>query len=477
MRFILWSIFSTSVLAITCPTGLDSETWTSGSKSVSGCKGTLKSVISSTTASDCNTGELSIWINAATGATSAYDYVLSTAETSGFRFNAPIVGTTISGTTLDITDLNGKVVGNSNIKDDAIKSVHIVAGSVNSRELASNSVRAEHIQDGQVGKAEIGSNAVGSSELKNDESFTMKTLTTTGSCTIADSLNVADGAFVVQDKWKGGAINNWAKIVLKGHLRIQDSPTESQLGISSEVGYQLYFRNADWDHPVWTTNWGADAFSIWAKGAIHSGSYIGSSDTRIKKDIRSLQDEESLLKIRQLDAKAYKYKDPVERGTSEVVGFIAQDVLTSIPSAVHKHKNFIPDELRGIAVSWQKIGSMFRMIASQSLDPGRYRFKFFSQNSSAVTTEELETKDGKTFFKEDDEYFTGNQYKPEVLLYGKEVDDFLSIDKQRIFAVAYSALQQVDKNQQTLQQKVNTLEATVAKLEAAVATLAKQLNI
>jgi hypothetical protein len=421
--------------------------------------GTLKSVISGITPSDCNTGELSIWVNSATGATSSYDYILSTAETSGFRFNAPIVATTISGTTLDITDLNGKVVGDSNIKDDAIKSVHIASGNVGSSELANNAVQAVHIGDNQVGKSEIAANAVGNSEIVNSEAYQMNSLT------LANGLTVADGAFVVQDKWQGGAINDWAQIVLKGHLRIQDSPTESQLGISSDVGYQVYFKNSDWDHPSWSTNWGSTAFSIWAKGAIHSGSYIGSSDTRIKKDIRTLKDNESLLKIRQLDAKAYKYKDPVERGNKEVVGFIAQDVLAIIPNAVHKHANFIPNEMRGLTATWKKVGNLYRMVLSETLQQGRYRFKIFSTDGQTTNTLELTTEDGKKFFVDNDnEYLSDKQYSSDVLLYGKEVDDFLSIDKQKIFAVAYSALQQIDKNQQTLQEKVKTLEDVVASL-------------
>ena len=76
---------------------------------------------------------------------------------------------------------------------------------------------------------------------------------------------------------------------------------------------------------------GSQSFSIWATGAIISASFTGASDRRIKKDIRSLKDSESLLKIRQLDAKAYKYADPIKRGSREVIGFIAQDVKAYLP--------------------------------------------------------------------------------------------------------------------------------------------------
>ena len=78
----------------------------------------------------------------------------------------------------------------------------------------------------------------------------------------------------------------------------------------------------------------------------------------------------------------------------------------------------------------------------KALEPGTYRFKVITLDEKSQETLDLSTTDGKTFEVE-------QAYKRNVFSYGKEVDDFLTIDKQKIFAVAYSALQQVDKNQQT----------------------------
>jgi len=54
---------------------------------------------------------------------------------------------------------------------------------------------------------------------------------------------------------------------------------------------------------------------------------------------------------------------------------------------------------------------------------------------------------------------------PGTLPDGTEVDDFHYIDKAKIFAVAYSALQEVDKTQQALLATVAALEARLALLE------------
>ena len=124
--------------------------------------------------------------------------------------------------------------------------------------------------------------------------------------------------------------------------------------------------------------------------------------------------------------------------------------------------------MRIIEVEWQSEGLRKRMVPKELLEPNKYELKIFRvQDSKVVSTEtvHLTTKDGKTFENErGEEFLSDRDYHNNVFLYGKEVDDFLSIDKQKIFAVAYSALQQVDKNQQALQKKVTQLEATIESL-------------
>ena len=64
-----------------------------------------------------------------------------------------------------------------------------------------------------------------------------------------------------------------------------------------------------------------------------SGSFTNISDTRIKKDIEDIDDEDSLNKILLIEIKKYKYIDE-SKGTNFITGFIAQQVLEVIPEAV-----------------------------------------------------------------------------------------------------------------------------------------------
>jgi hypothetical protein len=65
--------------------------------------------------------------------------------------------------------------------------------------------------------------------------------------------------------------------------------------------------------------------------------------------------------------------------------------------------------------------------------------------------------------------FVFNKKWEQIFLYGECVDDFLNIDKQKIFAIAFSATQEIDRIQQVEKTK---LEAAETKLEEQTIKLA-----
>ncbi len=58
-----------------------------------------------------------------------------------------------------------------------------------------------------------------------------------------------------------------------------------------------------------------------------------SSDIRIKKNIKDIDDDTALQKILQIQPKTYEYIDKLERGNDSVYGFIAQQIKEVIPEA------------------------------------------------------------------------------------------------------------------------------------------------
>ena len=445
---------------------------------VPGCSGTgvsgqsycahfkkLSTVLSSAPSTCNSNSELEIWANVGVQGAETFSLATESWKTGDFEVTGTL--TIPSGTITSANILDGTITSND-IKDGTITTADIASDTITSANIKDDAIHTEHIKGGGVEYRNIKQGSIYGNVFKNPLDIPLATIGTSTSGIVPYTANptwpiVLNGQTYINHNVE---VEGWthlkASAQIKGHLRIQDSPTESSLGIGTEVGYQTYLRNADADRLYSVDSWDYHEFSIWATGAIHSATYVGASDRRIKKDIRSLRDSESLSKIRQLDTKAYKYLDPVNRGHREVIGFIAQDVNSTIPEAVTTHKNFIPNEMRPIQVTWKTVNAKKkRMALKEVLEPNKYKFKMFLVNDSKITSSEtydLITKDGKTFHNEYGEFTTEENLHTEVLLYGKEVDDFMSIDKQKIFAVAYSALQQVDKNQQSLIKRVTELE-------------------
>ena len=451
---------------------------------VHGCRSNLRTVLRETAGCSVTDGTIDVWVNGATGANEVYDIISSSDMRLGGQLimgtnNIVDVGSLqaadIATGTLYVTDLSGTgVVDENNIKNgavtttairtNAVTSATIKNGAVTEAKIGTNAVSSAKIKNGAVTGAKIATNAVGNGQLNTRSNFEIgndKTFTA-GYLTAGNDLKAADGAFhVVDNNVDGGSATT---LNLRGWIRITSSPTGSQSkGTFSRSKYVYYIRNYDYtvgNYGSWTNY----KISIDADGAIMSSTYVGASDRRIKKDIRPLKDGESLSILRRLDTVVYKYKDNLAKGFAEVIGFIAQDVNETIPSATVTLTKFIPDEMRIVRGSFKHLPSgRWEMKLNDTLAPGRYRFMMLTMSDNEDTVE-LSTEDGSTFIVE-------KEYKEEMLLYGKEVDDFLAIDKQKIFAVAYSALQQVDKNQIVLQQKVASLEETIAKLSERLAAL------
>jgi len=72
--------------------------------------------------------------------------------------------------------------------------------------------------------------------------------------------------------------------------------------------------------------------------------------------------------------------------------------------------------------------------------------------------------------------FTFDASYAHVFCYGKEVHDFHTLDKQKLFAMHFSATQEIDRIQQAEQTKVAALQELVRTLTDRVAALEARLE-
>ena len=63
-----------------------------------------------------------------------------------------------------------------------------------------------------------------------------------------------------------------------------------------------------------------------------------------------------------------------------------------------------------------------------------------------------------------------------VFIYGKQIDDFHGLDKQKLLAINFSATQELDKIQQAEKTKLELAEAKISNLESTITSLLSRIE-
>ena len=190
------------------------------------------------------------------------------------------------------------------------------------------------------------------------------------------------------------------------------------------------------------------------------------SDERIKENIENIDDGISLQKVRDISCVWYNYKDNLIRGNVRVAGFLAQQVKEHLPEAVAIKTGYIPNEMRNLDVSWNGLD-----MSSDLTDVSGVKYRFYVSNDLSGNDEVM-----KEIIGNNDNTFTFDTSYNNVFCYGKEVDDFHILDKQKLFALNFSATQELDRRQQEEKTKLEAAEAKIVALEAENITLKNRLD-
>ena len=228
---------------------------------------------------------------------------------------------------------------------------------------------------------------------------------------------------------------------------------------------------------------GAEAeYSAFFKGALVIPGFEIFSDRRIKTDISLVDDDTALNLVNALESYEYNYVDPFKRKKKKTIGFIAQEVKEVVPNAYGIIKEVIPDEMRIIAEPvWREDASNNWLLDIPDLDmSGAFtgKAKFYVSNDPSGNDEVCKEVE----IEPDKKTFVFDQSWNNVFFYGKEVSDFHTIDKNQIFALHHSAIQELDRKHKRevaeknneiteLKSEVNSLTSRMEALEASVLAL------
>ena len=134
--------------------------------------------------------------------------------------------------------------------------------------------------------------------------------------------------------------------------------------------------------------------------------------------------------------------------------------------AVSIQKSIIPNEMRVLEANWDGVN-----MSSDLTDVSGVKYRFYVSNDPSGNDEVK-----KEIVGNEDNTFTFDKHYNNVFCYGKEVDDFHTLDKQKLFTVNFSATQEIDKIQQEEKTKLAAAEERITALETENATLKAQLN-
>ena len=210
--------------------------------------------------------------------------------------------------------------------------------------------------------------------------------------------------------------------------------------------------------------------SIYASDTIMAYKYIATSDSRIKRIEGRSDAARDLAVLAGIQVTDYTYIDTISKGTGKQKKVIAQQVEKVYPQAVSRSTDVVPDiyQKAEFKDGWVKLAT--------NLKKGE-RVRILGDKKEGIH-EVLEVAGG--CFRTD--------FKPEgdkVFVYGREVNDFRSVDYEAISMLNVSATQELAKRLEKLEKRethlaeleqkaarVETLEQEVADLKKLVAQLA-----
>lgn len=203
---------------------------------------------------------------------------------------------------------------------------------------------------------------------------------------------------------------------------------------------------------------GAHLMSIHATGGISTNDFfVASFDARIKEIVGRSESADDLATLGRIEITDYTYTDQIARGDRPHKKVIAQQVETVFPQAVTRRTDVVPDIYRAasIADGW--------IALETDLKVGE-RVKLIGKNEEGVH-EVLEVAGGgfRTAFAPEGE--------EKIFVYGREVDDFLTVDYDAIAMLNVSATQELNRKIETQSGEIAEKNAKIADLEDRLAEM------
>ena len=211
-------------------------------------------------------------------------------------------------------------------------------------------------------------------------------------------------------------------------------------------------------------------YTLTLEYACRAQAYVAYSDRRIKENIEDVDDASALEILRNLKPKKYTYKDTIKRGTTPVWGFIAQEVRDALPYATNLTVDYIPNIYELANVSQSNVIT-FTNFNTSNFENNPPTIRLVDKENNFQNVKVTSIIDEHSVSVEDDlsewcglyDEATSNVVSGDkIFVYGEEVSDFVSLNKDAIFTIATASVQELDRRIEAEKTKVASLEAQLA---------------
>ena len=211
--------------------------------------------------------------------------------------------------------------------------------------------------------------------------------------------------------------------------------------------------------------------SIFAEGVVAGSAFVAMSDLRIKDIVNRSSTQNDLALINQLQVTDYRLKDSIGNGKSIRKGFIAQEVRKIIPEAVSPSPNYIPDIY---VLATQSVYDAAKKLLSVTLAKPHA----LAIGESVRIYGDDNTMETKVLTVESATSFTVASEKPmaKAFVYGRRVDDFLTVDYDRLFTTGIGAIQDLARQLETVQEENAALRRELATKDRELAAKDKSVE-
>ena len=150
----------------------------------------------------------------------------------------------------------------------------------------------------------------------------------------------------------GGSTSGTRSIVMWDYVGIGGIVPSYPLHVNASGAYAYVTNGLIYNSGIYLSTQSYSRYiSIKSENSVWTSDYfLYSSDERIKKNIRDINDDIALQKILLIQPKLYNYVDVTRQGENDVIGFIAQQVSEVECLAVTTQKEFIPNIYKSVDI-------------------------------------------------------------------------------------------------------------------------------